>query len=240
MTSADIGFFLPHESSGRWLFNDRILNCGPYSTLVRPHDISLLKLAPLSSGGIVVSNDGTKQENAVYAGVQQIANGFVPCCLDRMFRYNIDFHNTMSADDEFGFTPDVTALVPMIVTNATLYRLKPEVTDLGAIRDASAPTDIADEVAWTWYYHEVPMQLWHQNIAAIKAHTKKEAELIYRFPGVEETMREFADRPNWIAVVNIKALETASSTIMERFLKLDTKDVTDLLSPRRKKGKPSS
>lgn len=230
-------FFLPHHSTGRWLFDDRALNCGPYSTLAKPHEDTLLKLAPLSSGGIVVAEDGTKQENAVYTAVQQIVNGFVPCCLGRMFSYNLDFHNLADPAEELNFMPDMTALVPMIVTNATLYRLKPQVTDLDSIRNATSPSEIADEVDWTWYYHDVPMSLWNQNNAAIAVHIKEEAELIYRFPRVEGVLHEFADRPNWIAVVNIKALKEATTTILAQFLKIKMLDVTHFVRPPRRRGK---
>jgi hypothetical protein len=231
-------FFLPHQATGRWQFDERVLNCGPYQTLRKPQQDTLLKITPLSSGGIVVSKDGTKQDNAVYAAVQQVVNGFVPCCLDHMFSYNLDFHNVLEPTDELRFTPDVTALVPMIVTNATLYRLKPEISDLDAIRNASSPTDIADEIPWTWYYYDVPIQLWNQNFNAIQSHTTKEAELIYRFPNVEAAIHQFADRPNWIAIVNIKALAAVATEILDHFLKLETRDAaTFIRAPRRKESK---
>lgn len=227
-------FFLPHESSGRWLFDDRVLNCGPYSTLVNPRADTLLKLASLSSGGIVVSEDGSKQDNAVYTAIQQLVNGFLPCCLERMFTYNLDYTNTVDPNAEFTFIPDVTALVPMIVTNARLYRLKPGVTDLSTIRNAAAPMDVADELPWTWYYHDVSRQLFEQNLDLVDTHCKKVPELVYRFPMIEGVMRLFADRPNWIAIVNIASLKTAVDAIQSQFLKLKTKPVEDLIQPYRK------
>lgn len=191
-----------------------------------------------------MSEDGTKQDNAVHTAVQQIVNGFLPCCLERMFTYNLDFRNVVDPGDELRFTPHVTALVPMIVTNAMLYRLKPEVTDLDAIRDASSPGDIADEVAWTWYYYDAPARLEDQNFDAIQAHTKKAAELIYRFPNLEEAMHQFEDRPNWIAVVNIKSLRMASDKILQQFSRLETREVASMLRPPRrgngKRQKPRS
>ena len=45
-------FFLPHEGAGRWQFDDRVLNCGPFQALRKPRADSLLHLAPLSSGEI--------------------------------------------------------------------------------------------------------------------------------------------------------------------------------------------
>lgn len=225
-------FFLPHDSGGRWCFDDRVLNCGPYQSLRSPRSNTFLQLAPQSSGGIVVSKDGTKQDNAVATAVEQVVNGFVPRCLESMFSYNIDFHNVMTPQDELTFVPNVTALVPVIVTNAALFRLKSDVTDLDLIRNAAAPNDIAEEVEWTWYYHDVPTPLSHQNHEAIERHLRDEAELVYRFPHIEEEMYRFIDRPNWIAVVNIKALAKAADAIAGHFLTLKTFPVKSLICPR--------
>lgn len=228
-------FFLPHQSDGRWCFDDRVLNCGPYQSLRDPRSDTLLPLVPLSSGGIVVSKDGTKQDNTVATAVEQVVNGFVPRCLFVMFRYNIDFHNVMDPRDELTFIPRTTALVPMIVTNASLFRLCPEVTDLDMIRNATTPNEIAEEVEWTWYYHDVPNPLSHQNIEAIERHRQDEAELIYRFPNIEEAMYRFVDRPNWIAIVNIRSLAKAATAIAEHFLGLKMRPVDSLIHPRFRK-----
>lgn len=224
-------FFLPHTSTGRWEFDDRVLNCGPYQTLKEPMENTLLKLAPLSQSGIVVSADGTKQDNAVYTAIQQLVNAFVPCCLDHLFMYNIDFHNVIDPSDELTYVPDVTAVVPMIVTNAALYRLKPSISDLDAIRKALKPEDIADLVPWTWCYFDVPLRLWDQNYDAVTAHATKHAELVYRFPGIENSMHRFTNRPNWIAVVNIRSLADALKSIMAGFQSLATVRVETLIGP---------
>jgi len=145
-------FFLPHESSGRWLFDDRVLNCAPYQTLRRPRANTLLTAAPLSSRAIVVSQDGAKQDNAAHTAIQQVVNGFVPCALDWAFNYNINYTNVADPRDELTFEPTVDALIPVVVTNAELFRLKPEIKDLDIIRKASGPPDVADSVDWTWCY----------------------------------------------------------------------------------------
>ncbi|HSL02007.1 MAG TPA: hypothetical protein VK901_00530 [Nitrospiraceae bacterium] len=215
-------FFLPLSSPGRWQFDERVLNCGPFQTLLKPKDSSLLKSAPLSSGGIVVSEDGKKQENAVYTAIQQLANGFVPCALSWMFSYNINFR---ISENELSFIPNATALIPVIVTNAKLYRLRESVTDLDTIRSASTPADIADDLEWTWYYHDPSRALFDQNRDAILAHRKTDPQLIYRFPFVNERMSEFKSRPNWIAVINIKALAKATADIQKQFLAMDTQSI---------------
>jgi hypothetical protein len=188
----------------------------------------------MSSGGIVVSEDGTKQDNnAVQIGVDQLVNAFIPYSLFHMFSYNIDYRNVIEPEDELRFIPTATALVPMIVTNAHLYRLKPEVADLDAIRNATEPSEIAEEVEWTWYYFDLPFRIIEQNRKVIDAHLENEPELVYRFPGVADRMVDFAFRPNWIAVVNIKALQNVANLLQQKFLILNTHDVRRLLRPHR-------
>lgn len=204
-------FFLPHEST-RWCFNDRVLNCGPCQTLAKPKEPSLLSLAPLTNEGIVVSIDGTKQENTLYSAKQQLAVGFLHICLGGMFSYNIDFENVKK--------PWSTALVPMVVTNARLFRLRPDVQSLDVIRNASSPEEIADELPWTWCYHNPSMPEYLENTRIIEQHKGQEAELLYRHPAVPERIRSFAQRPNWLAIVNIQHLATVASAISEQFLAL--------------------
>src|SRR5713101_8406834 len=68
----------------RWAFNDRVYNIGPLQTMrpeergraaidkpSRPNDV--LQLAALSYGGVVVSQDGQKQENALDTAISQLA-----------------------------------------------------------------------------------------------------------------------------------------------------------------------
>ena len=224
-------FFLPHDSE-RWAFNDRVLNVGPFQLLADPRSKSLLSLAPCSAGGIVISAEGDKQENAVSTAIQQIVNGFVPCSLNQ-FSYDLDFHN--STLDIKDFLPSATAVVPMIVTNACIYRLKPEVTDLELIRNASSPNDIADEVEWTWCYHDPLMALINQNVDALEMHKMKEAELFYRFPYVEQRLEGFDGRPNWIAIVNIKFLKNTIKKIADHFQSIQTISVNNILKGRDKR-----
>ncbi len=118
-------FFLPHERD-RWGFDDRVFNCAPLQTLTSPLSRGAFKLSPLSCRGIVVSNDGKKQDNAVHTAVQQLANGFVPLTLWGMFHYTLDL-------PKHAF-PYSMAMVPMIVTNANIFRLRPDVSNLDVIK----------------------------------------------------------------------------------------------------------
>lgn len=223
--------FLPHPSSGRWELDDRALNCAPFQTLKEPRSRNILDLAPLSSNGIVVAEDGTKQDNAVYAAVQQVVNGFVPVALMRMFQYNIAFYNVADDFDERMFTPNATALVPAIVTNARIFRLRPDVTDIDRIREADQPADIADELPWTWYFHDAALSLVKRNDEAIADHKQSAAELVHRFPGVAKHIHTFDERPNWIAVINIKHLSAVVKMFETAFHGLNTLPTRGIARP---------
>jgi hypothetical protein len=130
---------------------------------------------------------------------------FAGFSLSHMFSFNLDV-------DDFS-NPIVTAAIPMIVTNAAIYRLRPDITDLETIREASSPLDIADELDWTWYFYDPPFALFSQNLDAISFHKEREAELVFRYPFVKERMQTFDNRPNWIAAANIKSLPKVIDTL---------------------------
>ena len=224
--------FLPHEKS-RWHFDDRVLNIGPLQTLAKPRSSTFLEFALTSSRGIVVAEDGSKQDNAVYTAIQQLANGFVPICMSTMFGYNIDFHNVIEGHD---FQLHSTALIPMIVTNAKIYRLKPAVTDLDIIRKASSPKEIADEIPWTWCYFDPSGSQLSNNCVSIDKHEEKEKALIYRYPQVKNSLPEFADRPNWILVTNIISLQSVIKTISSNFMNLRTIKINNILRQQKAKA----
>lgn len=221
-------FFLPHEVKG-WYMDDSFLNCGPLQTLKDPYVRNFVYLAPASTGGIVVSADGTKQDNSVYTAVQQLVNGFVPFSLSHMFSFNLDVINFER--------PVITAVIPMIVTNASIYRLRPDITDLETIREASSPLDIADELDWTWYFNDIPFELFSQNLDAINLHKEREAELVYRYPFVKERMQTFSDRPSWIAIANIKSLSKVVDTLKGQFFATETLEVSKAMHPKKRSSK---
>ena len=206
-------FFLPCETE-RWCFNDRVFNCAPFQTLTGPLSKSALKLSPLSWRGIVVSKDGTKQDNAVHTAIQQLANAFTPHSLSWLFGHRLAVKTLAQASS--------SALVPMIVTNADIFRLRPKMTDLDSIRDATAPTTVADQLEWTLCYHDPPMDLYLRNSDAIQQHKKREEKMIERFPVVENRFELWPSRPNWIVVVNIKHLESTVQCIQDHFMSLKT------------------
>lgn len=206
-------FFLPCET-GRWRFNDRVFNCAPLQTLTEPLSKSAFSLAPISWRGIVVSKDGTKQDNAVHTAIQQLANAFVPHSLSTMFRHRLGVSRPTEVQS--------SALVPMIVTNADIFRLKPDITDFDRIRTATSPTSVADPLEWTLCYYDPPMDLHLRNFDAIQDHKKNEERLLERFPAVEPRFELWPSRPNWIAVVNVKYLSSTVKAIQDHFMGLRT------------------
>ena len=199
-------FFLPHEAY-RWHFDDRFFNCGPYQTLSYPEAKTSLMLAPLSYGGIVVSQDGRKQDNSVHTAIQQIANAFVPYSLSYLFDFLI------------GAKPSTTlALIPVIVTNAKIFRLKPSISNIESIREASSQNEIADELEWTWCFHDPSMELSGNNLEIIENFMKKKSKMLPSI--ITKRLANWDMRPNWIAIANIKSLSSLISNIEQHFLSL--------------------
>lgn len=203
-------FFLPHEAH-RWHFDDRFFNCGPYQTLNKPTAKTALMLAPLSYVGIVVSQDGQKQDNAVHTAIQQLTNAFVPLTLRSSFDFLLK-----------ATPPSAQAVIPMIVTNAKIFRLKPSITSIEIIREAAFQSEIADELEWIWCFHDSSMEVAVRNEGIAKNFKKREAKMLSRFPVINRRLENWATRPNWIAITNIKSLSVAIKSIEQHFLSLQT------------------
>jgi hypothetical protein len=214
-------FFLPYKMS-RLASDSRILNPGPVNTLKNPKATSLLSLAPHSYGGIVVSEDGAKQDNAVHTAIQQLTNGFVPYALSIMFGENFEL-------DEGQKYPMATTLVPLIVTNARIFRLQPDIDSLESIRDASEPLDVADEVSWTWCYNELSMALFEANSKAIEKYEEVINQLKEKHPFVVAKPYRLRTCPNWILVVTFSKLAEAVCRVAEEFDKSETLTVTEAI-----------
>ncbi|HIE64981.1 MAG: hypothetical protein ABGX83_03100 [Nitrospira sp.] len=143
-------FFLPcttvdHQaqygamSTGENLQADKnVIHFAPYCPLEKPDQESLLTLAPKTTWGVTVSHDGNREENMAQAALDQLASGFVPFCLERLYHF-------------CGYYPE--GVIPVIVTTAKIFCLRPNSQNIKSIRQASAPDDIADELPWTWCYY---------------------------------------------------------------------------------------
>ena len=204
-----------------------------FKLLQNPGRIQLLTLHLLQSGVLLSREDGTKQENAVYTALQQLANAFVPYCLRIMY----EFYLHGDEDEHAEHIPPAAAVVPMIVTNAKIFRLKPDIIDLDLIRSASSPDQIANEVDWTWVFHDPPMSLVDQNWEAINKHENDNARLIYQYPQAYKRMQELITRPNWIIVANIRNLENVVKSVSEHFSSLKTFSTESRFKKKRAKSK---
>jgi len=205
-------FFLPCEtedhmsqygalSAGENLYVDSaVFHSAPYQMLAQPNSETLLPLAPMCVWGVTVSRDGTRQPNAVEEATKQLAYGFVPFCLDRFY----GFHRGRAV-----------SVLPVIVTSANLFRLRPNIRSLEKIRSASIPADIADEVGWLWYYHAPNSELIFHNLDAIEVYEK--GNRYAKWKEVAEQLAGFCFSPHWILVANIESLATAVSIVYNSF-----------------------
>ena len=207
-------FFLPCEtedhlsqyealSAGENLYADsRVLHCAPYEFLADPEADRLLTIAPKAVWGVTISQDGTRQANAIEEATRQLSFGFVPFCLERFY----------------GFTRPPAAVLPIIVTSARLFRVRHDVTRFEQVRQATAPLDVADEAAWLWYYHAANRELLDYNMEQIDAY--KSTNRFAKWNVLEDRLLSLWTSPHWIVVVNIEHLATAVGQIHSEFLGL--------------------
>ncbi len=183
--------------------NSAVIHSAPYECLSNPESESLLSLAPKCVWGVTVSMDGTRQPNAVEEATKQLGFGFVPYCLERYY----GFHNSSAI-----------STLPVIVTSARLFRLKPTINSFEAVRHASSPNEIADELPWLWYYHAPNGDLLDHNMDEIDAY-KKQSKYAGKKP-VAEQLLSLWTFPHWIAVLNIDAVASAVTQLYDDFISL--------------------
>lgn len=184
--------------------NSQVLFFAPLDPLTESAGSSVLSLAPKSFWGTVVSHDGEKQENTVHTALKQVAYAMAPITL------------------RFFDAPVPTAILPMIVTSARIFRLQPEIVDLNVIRDADSPSEIAEELGWTWCHQAVDYDLLRHNMLAVKRRFRD--SLFSDMSEVDIQLRKLWQFPRWIAVVNIFHLANALEQISQCFDGLEKRD----------------
>jgi len=222
----DLNFIIEckyHDLSRFWMFipyldggfqhDGGVLTCGPYRMLENPDKKGAIQLAKQAQYGLVISEDGIKQENSVYSAVQQLSYSYVPVSVSVM--YGFDFQ---------GDEPWASIILPVIVTNAKLFLLKNDLQSLDQIRDASKPIDIADEVEWLWLKKEYSFEMCDQNFEIIKNHKKTDPDF-KKFPYDNDLLIDLASRPHWLAVANIIYLDKFIKEIIKYFLSIDTLEI---------------
>jgi hypothetical protein len=183
--------------------DDEVLHYAPYVPLRNRRQHALISLAPRSVWGTNVSRSGAREENSIHEALEQVGHAFVPFCLDRLYSF-------------CSYRP--IAVVLAIVTTAKLFRLKPEIQDVGTIRAATGPEQIADEVPWTWCYYAPRGELLHFNHDQIERWRGQHVGL--RFTGLDDQLAHLWSGPHWVMVVNIGALASALRVLHSKFLQL--------------------
>jgi len=180
-----------------------VLHYAPYVPLRNRRRHSLISLAPKSVWGANVSRAGSREENSIKEALDQLGFAFVPFCLDRLYSF-------------CQYTPE--AVIPVVVTTARLFRLRPDVRDIAAIRDARGPEEIADELPWTWCYYAPRGELLDHNDAQIEHWRGTHKEV--RFKGLDDQLASLWSGPHWVMIVTIEALATAATVVHKTFLTL--------------------
>ena len=129
--------------------------------------------------------------------------GFVPFCLEHFYGF---------------YLSSAVCVLPVIVTSAHLFRLRPEIDTLDRVRAARAPNEVADEVPWLWYYHAPNGELLDHNMTEIEAYKKGNRYAKRKI--VASQLIALWSSPHWIAVVNIAALPVAVDAIHRQFSSL--------------------
>ncbi|MGA7764274.1 MAG: hypothetical protein WCA59_21240, partial [Candidatus Binataceae bacterium] len=150
-----------------------------------------------------VSRAGLREENFFQKAMEQLAYAFVPFCLERVYHFCSD-------------SPE--AVVPAIVTTASLFRLRTEVQELEQIRQAHLPNDVADELPWTWCYYASPGSVLDHNAAEIDLWRERHKDL--RWKGLDDRLASLWAGMHWVLVVNVQALKEAAASLHESFLRL--------------------
>ncbi len=180
-----------------------VLHYGPYIPLRNSRRHSLISLAPKSVWGATISRAGVREENSVKDALNQIGFAFVPYCLDNLYSF-------------CRFTP--SAAIPVIVTTARLFRLRPDICDITAIRNARGPEEIADELPWMWCYHAPRGELLGHNDKQIERWRETHQDV--RFRGLDQQLTSLWAGPHWVMIITIEALAKAVETIYKAFLSL--------------------
>ncbi len=180
-----------------------VVHYAPYVPLRSRRRHSLISLAPKSVWGANVSRAGTREENRIEDALDQLGFAFVPFCLDRLYSF-------------CRYTPE--AVIPVIVTTARLFRLRPDVRDIAAIRSAGGPEDIADQLPWTWCYYAPRGQLLDHNHAQIEHWRETHKEVHFR--GLDDQLADLWASPHWVMITTMEGLATAAEAVLNAFLGL--------------------
>lgn len=172
------------------------LNYAPYDPLVDGSTRTFYDSAPRSIWGSVLAKNGTRQHNELQKALHQVATALVPYILD----YHYNFANNHPC-----------AVVPMVVTSASLFRLREDIRTLDQVRSAEGPEEIAERVPWTWCYYSSPMWLKDRNMDLVDQWLHLSA--LPHYPKIGQQVYRLWAAPKWVAVINFEALIQATGLL---------------------------
>lgn len=216
------------EATDNLEINKRVFNSHPYEMLKEPESNSIFSLSKKSIWGVVASEDGLKQDNSIFTGLNQLAYGYVPFVLDRQYRLTTNWP---------------CSVIPLLVTNAYLYRLRPEITDIKIIENASKPEDIADILDWTFCYYAPNKELLYRNLDLIDEFEKKYG--LKKYKKIQNQLLELWTSPSWMIIANIDSLTQSVKHIYKHFCSLEkdfsySKILSQIMEKRRNINKKST
>ncbi|HEV2501308.1 MAG TPA: hypothetical protein VGY31_17180 [Terriglobia bacterium] len=202
-TEDHLGQYGALSAGGDLETDENVLHYGPYDPLLEKNRKSLISLAPKSLWGANISRHGAREANSVKDATDQLGFGFVPFCLDRLYSF-------------CKYTPE--AVVPAIITTARLFRLRPDIRGIEALRQATGPEYIADELPWLWCYYAPRSELLDYNNSEIERWREQHRKV--RFRGLDDQLASLWSGPHWIMVVNAGSLAEAATAVHMAFIAL--------------------
>jgi len=191
-----------------WCCDRHILNNGPIEFLRHPNKRNFINLGQRASWNIVVSKDGVRQENQIYEGISQLVYALFPLATFRLFHWN---WMTLTY-------PLRGSILPILVTNEELFLLKSNINDLNIIREANKPEEIANTIPWLFckvnqnfttidYNYSVLQKLLSYDKDII-IDFDKNIKIVRKIEKIElDCMETYINRPQWVIIVNINALD---------------------------------
>lgn len=180
--------------------DEEVLHFGPYDPLKEPKAHTLIDLAPQSVWGVTLSESGERQDNALATALEQLSYAWVPFGLQHAYHF---------------CSSVPTALIPMVVTSARLFRMRPDVQRIDTIRQARAPLDVADEVPWTWCYYPASGDVLDHNHQAIDDWKRLHKGI--RWPGLTDRLAHLWTGLHWALIVNVEHLASATTRLRSTF-----------------------
>ena len=184
--------------------DSEVVHHGPYDPLLEPLNHTLIKLAPQSTWGVNISQTGAREENTLDHALQQLSYAYVPFCLEHAYSF---------------CKRNPEAILPAVVTTAKLFRLRATAAGIEAIRSASSPREIADEMPWTWCYSPPSGAVLDHNHDEIENWRQRD-RYVHSYPGLDERLAALWSGPRWFAIINADHITIAYRSLQKSYEEL--------------------